>query len=526
MGATPLAQDLLNRKLVLADAYRTNQLQQFQKAQQDIDTLLSSKQIMENGALRPLTPEEITDWTQKRQQVAQHIQNLYNPSFDPGRNMVPEDPLHKLASKIHLAKPRPVGEAKNAAQQKAELQAIAQRAISPPGTEEAQREQVRETQRKQKIDAAVKAMREAGATDEEIKQFQMRASEAAVGVKTSMTQRKYTSPDGKEADWFLPGEQPQGWTALTPKTVTKLVKDKSSPTGYSYATFNPFDGSISSIVPNAPPQRGLIVRESISTDLYGNKTVTVSGPQADMEGGGVPSGTPAPSPSTPPVKTPNQQKSDLRAIQGRGKIALDEDGHIPPSKAVNENVRQAANQLLDGQDITKLDARVRNAAASLAEKGGWKGQGKFTPRDLLLVRESATLLTQFGNSKSLEILNDATSRAKVQQVLQNPEKRSTIGQQLQQMVAANLSPEEQEFVTLYNQAVGRISGLSQLVRSGRPTEATIERLKMELPNPATTADAAHAKAKLAQIQNEIDIAMQKGNFGDTTTYTKAGEVPE
>src|SRR5512146_2289963 len=77
--------EMRQRRLLLADAYRKNQLDQFQKAQQDIDTLLASKQVMDNGALRPLTPEEITDWTQKRQQVAQHIQNLYNPSFDPGR---------------------------------------------------------------------------------------------------------------------------------------------------------------------------------------------------------------------------------------------------------------------------------------------------------------------------------------------------------------------------------------------------------------------------------------------------------
>jgi len=139
-------------------------------------------------------------------------------------------------------------------------------------------------------------------------------------------------------------------------------------------------------------------------------------------------------------------------------------------------------------------------------------QGLFGPKDKLLIRESTGILKQLANSDSLTVLDDTGSRLKLQQVLQNPDKRTFVGQTLQTLSAGSLSAKEQEFVTLYNQAVGRISGLSQLVRSGRATEAQIERLKTELPNPATTADSRHAKQKLAQIQNEIDIALEKGQF--------------
>jgi hypothetical protein len=65
---------------------------------------------------------------------------------------------------------------------------------------------------------------------------------------------------------------------------------------------------------------------------------------------------------------------------------------------------------------------------------------------------------------------------------------------------------------LYNQLVGTISGLGQLVRSGRVTEATIERLKSELPNPVTTKDSADARIRIKRLLKEIDVALQKGTF--------------
>jgi DNA-binding phage protein len=119
------------------------------------------------------------------------------------------------------------------------------------------------------------------------------------------------------------------------------------------------------------------------------------------------------------------------------------------------------------------------------------------------------------------------SRQKIAQAIQNVEKRGMVGQALQTFVTQNLSDAEQRFVNVYLQAVGRISGLSQIVRSGRPTEATIERLKSELPNPAYAGSAAAARDKLALLHDEINIAMDKGQFSEQPLAgKKTGEMTD
>jgi hypothetical protein len=182
---------------------------------------------------------------------------------------------------------------------------------------------------------------------------------------------------------------------------------------------------------------------------------------------------------------------------------------------MNGQVVQFANRLLDGADVKDIPAKASAPAQQMASQYGWKGQGFLTPKDQMMVRQSTNLLRQFESSPSLAILDDALSRNKVAQVLKNPEKRGAIGGFIQERSAASMNEQEKEFVRLYNQAVGRIAGLSQLVRPGsRTTEAQIERLKQELPNPLTTGSSQDAKEKFKLIQNEIDTALQKGQFSD------------
>jgi hypothetical protein len=250
-------------------------------------------------------------------------------------------------------------------------------------------------------------------------------------------------------------------------------------------------------------------RTSTTTDPFGVTSTTNSTLKRRPAGA-----TPGVEQDTPSRATPGDMKKKAAALAPAGPAKLDESGHIPLTAKVNPQLREAANNLIDGMDVSKLPIpqRDRAAAEQLAKQYGWTGQGMFGPKDKLLIRESTGILKQFAASPSLSVLDNAASRLKIQQVLQNSEKRGMIGQGVQNLVAYNLSKEESEFVTLYNQAVGRISGLSQLVRSGRATEAQIERLKTELPNPATTSSSAHARQKFEQIQNEIDIALEKGQF--------------
>lgn len=195
---------------------------------------------------------------------------------------------------------------------------------------------------------------------------------------------------------------------------------------------------------------------------------------------------------------------------------LDPSGHIPEVSAVNPQVREAANQLLDGADKDKLPAKVRMPASELARKYGWS-QGKFTPKEQVMLRESTTFLEEASkNDLALSALDEGvTSRAQLSLITQNPDKQGFIGRTLSTTAAKNMSPNQAEFIRMYNQLVGTISGLGQLVRSGRATEATIERLKSELPNPVTTKDSADAKLRLQRLLQEVNVAMQKGTFVGT-----------
>jgi hypothetical protein len=333
--------------------------------------------------------------------------------------------------------------------------------------------------------------------------------------RQQMQEAGFTPEQIKKVEAIDAGLEPKA-TAARPKTVTSIEPDPESPTGYSKVTSDA-SGEISRQT-NVLPPRGFIGSESTTTDPFGVTSTTTRKPAVPgMQGSA--KGPVAPS----TAKTPKEARDRLRPV---APPQLDAQGHIPTSGHVNPQLREAANNLIDGMDVDKLPIpqRDRAAAEQLAKQYGWSGQGLFAPKDKLLIRESTGILKQLSSSPALSALDDTGSRLKIQQVLENPEKRGMIGQAVQGLTAQNLTEAEQQFVTLYNQAVGRISGLSQLVRSGRATEAQIDRLKSELPNPATTSGSAHAKQKLAQIQNEIDIALQKGQFVDSPSGTTAFKV--
>ncbi len=353
-------------------------------------------------------------------------------------------------------------------------------------------------------------------------QFSWAGTPAGAGAEQNpiLSKRKQMQEAGFSPEMIQKVEQIDAGLApkatASRKTMATVEPDPDSPTGYSKVVKDQISGEELSRESNVLPPRGFIGSESTTTDPFGVTSHTTRQPV-------IPGQTSKPA----PVKTPAEAKKLVSSTAPATK-QVDAQGHIPPSAKINPQLREAANQILDGMDIDKLPIpqRDRAAAAELARSYGWVGQGLFGPKDKLLIRESTGILKQLANSDSLSVLDDTGSRLKLQQVLQNPDKRGFVGQTLQTLSAGSLSPKEQEFLTLYNQAVGRISGLSQLVRSGRATEAQIERLKTELPNPATTADSAHARQKLAQIQNEIDIALEKGQFIEGQQNGKSGDTSD
>jgi hypothetical protein len=195
---------------------------------------------------------------------------------------------------------------------------------------------------------------------------------------------------------------------------------------------------------------------------------------------------------------------------------LDADGHIPPlpnSPGVTPYVVETANELLDGKDMDKVKyPKLVPVASKLARAYGWE-QGKFTPKEQVMLRETTSFIQRAMRDDSMKALDEgAVSRLKMSQMIQNPDKESLLGRGAQTLFARGMTPSQVKFLQTYNQLVGVISGLSQLVRSGRATEATIERLKAELPNPNTTRDSRDAQQRLQRLLDEINLAMKKGTF--------------
>lgn len=303
----------------------------------------------------------------------------------------------------------------------------------------------------------------------------------------------------------LMGTQAKG----TQKLKEVLKPDPQSSTGWSKIVYDAETGQEVSRQLDVAPQRGLIERESTTTDPFGLTSTTVSKPIIRGQGGAPPSQS---RPSISPTVTPTARATP----SVRGKAPLDADGHIPIEKSsrLNPFVVEGANQLLDGMAIKDLQIpeKAKPAAAALARQHGWE-QGKFTPKEQVMLREATSILQQTYSSPSLKVLDeDWLQRQKLAQVISNPDKMGMFARGLTNAAAMNLTNSQAEFLRLYNQMVGRISGLSQLVRSGRATEAQIERLKAEIPNPLTTRDSSDARKRLKLILNEVEIAMQKGTF--------------
>jgi hypothetical protein len=337
------------------------------------------------------------------------------------------------------------------------------------------------------------------------------------------TDGKYYGQDGSE----IIGAQPATSAMMRPQRINYLDPTTGKPRMGFQIGNELYDDQMQQLPSGVEPyQRGLVGTESTSTqtDPYGNVSTTRTvrkpmtkgaGASATPAAGGAGSGgtTPRGLPKPPARTTGTTAGTSKQDAAGASKLPpLDADGHVQAVGGANSLVVEAANQLLDGQDLNKLPQKVREPAARMARQYGWE-QGKFTPREQSQLRTASTFITEALHSDALSALDgDFTDRALLAQMAANPDKEGFLQRTATSAAAQNLSPAQAKFMRLYNQLVGTISGLGQLVRSGRVTEATIERLKSELPNPVTTKDSADARIRIKRLLKEIDVALQKGTF--------------
>jgi hypothetical protein len=274
---------------------------------------------------------------------------------------------------------------------------------------------------------------------------------------------------------------------------------------------NPADVTKSG-APTALGEHNVPTTRRTTDPATGQTTVSTSTPKTSGMTGAVPPPPSVPNAATPaaPAKrtgTGTGQKAGAKGTPGT--VPLDAEGHIAMTEGTPQVV-EGANQLLDGMDVKSLPAKTKELSGSLARKYGWE-QGRFTPKEQVMLRESSTFLKEALGNPSMAILDDMGSKLKLSQVLAGGH-QNMIGRALTVAASSNMSPQEAEFVRMYNQLVGTVSGLSQLVRSGRATEAQIERLKAELPSILTAKDAADGRARIQRLLQEIDVAMERGKF--------------
>lgn len=101
------------------DAQRKQQLTQYDAVSKNIQGILSSG--IDPASQKPLTPEQRTHLQNVYNSVQDYSKNLFNPRFDPNKGEVPEDPFHKLTTKLHITKPH---DSKPAAQQLSDMRSI------------------------------------------------------------------------------------------------------------------------------------------------------------------------------------------------------------------------------------------------------------------------------------------------------------------------------------------------------------------------------------------------------------------
>lgn len=347
-----------------------------------------------------------------------------------------------------------------------------------------------------------------------------------------------TKKDGYVKIWVNPYNPSQvvGYQKITPgRQYTGSTSSSSSTDPFGLTT----SSSRSTMPTNqAPVDLDLSAARQVPDNFTGDELPESSVPAANGQPpaasipSGSPNNTPSPTAAPPrsvakpatggstlssqpkPAATPAQLRSRIPAPpQGaQTLLPLDANGRIPINAPYNPNLIGAANDLLSGKDEDHLTIpqKAKEAAKNLARAYGWGGQGMFNPQQKLQIKEASTFLNDAVNSDALSVLNSRVSREKLIAALNNSEGHAGW---TDSFVARNfnLDPKEAEFLRMYRQLTGTISGIASLTRPGRPTEAGIKRLMFELPNPNESHSAADAKERLKRLIKEIDIATQKGN---------------
>jgi hypothetical protein len=220
--------------------------------------------------------------------------------------------------------------------------------------------------------------------------------------------------------------------------------------------------------------------------------------------------------SAPGAKaTPAKPTPTPPTPQGLPPLEADADGNVRiPASMGPPQVVAGANDLLNGRGIKEMSgtSKTKGLSEELARKYGWE-QGLFTPKEKMQIGESTHFIDEFDKSDSLSTLEEGSfHRARIAQILAGAKEQGPMGTMGTIFASNTDDPKVKEFVRQYNQTVQTISGLRQITSPGRATEAAIQRLLADLPNPKTTNSVADAHARLGLLRDEINYAVKFGKW--------------
>ena len=379
------------------------------------------------------------------------------------------------------------------------------------------------------------------------------------GWKPQVVGTKGTLIHSKQHGWielFYDKHNPSkiiGWLPTTPSRYYQGTMTSGKTTDAFGVTTS--SSHLTKPTDTAPIDVDLSGAQELPSDFNGtdNSANPVPEGQTSTSAGPTPSGTVPASVSKPEVTpaslnrpkrsaTPSELKSQIPAppsTSATPQFQVDAAGHIPDVDTsryrLNPNLVQIANNIIDGQDISKIGLKDRGAAEQLAMKYGWKGQGLFTPRESLQIKEGASFLNKMANSPALKVLdNGFFSNLPMVGASPDPAKEGFFGRITTNLSSRNQSPEQQEFMDLYRQLDAMAIGLRALVQAGRGTQKQADLLISELPNPYNTPSSKDAKRRLQLVRDELDIAAKTGKLPDieqmqddfnSSTPSPSGKVP-
>jgi hypothetical protein len=298
----------------------------------------------------------------------------------------------------------------------------------------------------------------------------------------------------------------------TQRYAANVVPDPSSPTGFSKQEIDPLTGQVISNVPTVPP-RSLIPSdtERSSTDPVTGLVTHSSSVRKPIIGGQAPPGAPVSTPRGPAPTAPGGTRPGTASP-----YALDAQGHIPPRPGLNENIRAAANDMIDGQDENKIETKLRGPARALVS--AYQGpQGKYTPQQLTMFREATYRIQKALNDPTtLSLLDSQGSRAKLTAMLAEDDHgvAGLAKSSAKYLANSTATPAEQDYRNMMTQLRETIIGMSGLVRTGRATQTQVNAMAANLPEPSNTTNAADARKKLQNLMTQLTLAQRNGPLSD------------